>query len=407
MRFIRGGEKPEKVFEPRRANVNPKIYVSRRDVEDNLRRGIRGGMHLVLTGDSGTGKSWLYKRLLELDGIKYRTIDCAIVASEGSFDPEFETHIAQLIDWDPTVLKEMKQAELNVVVAKGGAEVTREYEKPKVNNFLKLLVALRAKGDDYFLVIENCEKLFEDSKLINSLGGLITLLDNPDYAKFKVRFLIVGTQREIQHYFERTPALAPVSNRIKEIRQMRPLKFSETLEFLKKGFSLVNIEHSEQELYEFANEVQRITFGVPQRIHEYCLEFCYSLLDGKVGKDAIRDASYKWIEGSMIAFRSIVSKTVKGSKEGSKKLQVLYCFANFFGESMSVSDVEREMRKHFDGLPKNLGLWSIINALVECEIIISRSKDKFYELSDQRLKMILRVLLVKDDELGVRCVRIW
>jgi ABC-type lipoprotein export system ATPase subunit len=52
----------DEVFKPRNHEVNDRIYVHRPDLEKSLELGLSGSLHTVIYGESGSGKSWLYKK---------------------------------------------------------------------------------------------------------------------------------------------------------------------------------------------------------------------------------------------------------------------------------------------------------------------------------------------------------
>ena len=63
--------KPEHVFTPRLAEVNKEMYVSRPHLEKALKTALRGNLHLLIHGESGTGKSWLYKQTFQNNAINF------------------------------------------------------------------------------------------------------------------------------------------------------------------------------------------------------------------------------------------------------------------------------------------------------------------------------------------------
>jgi len=65
------------VFTPRRTEVNSDIYVDRPQLEKELRRSLEGSLHTIIYGESGSGKTWLYKKVLaDLDAY-VATANCA------------------------------------------------------------------------------------------------------------------------------------------------------------------------------------------------------------------------------------------------------------------------------------------------------------------------------------------
>ncbi|MFP3373596.1 AAA family ATPase, partial [Pseudomonas sp. SIMBA_068] len=56
------------------------MYVHRPRLELELSRAFKRNSHTLIFGESGNGKSWLYKKVLEDDGITYVTVNCANAA---------------------------------------------------------------------------------------------------------------------------------------------------------------------------------------------------------------------------------------------------------------------------------------------------------------------------------------
>jgi MoxR-like ATPase len=64
MALIRADLKPEDVFTPRAATVNQSMYIDRPQLERSIETSLRVKFHLIIHGESGTGKTWLYKKVL-------------------------------------------------------------------------------------------------------------------------------------------------------------------------------------------------------------------------------------------------------------------------------------------------------------------------------------------------------
>ncbi len=58
------------VFTPRSASVNPRMYIDRPAHQKDLKRAVEGSLHAILCGESGGGKSWLYRHVAQLEGWK-------------------------------------------------------------------------------------------------------------------------------------------------------------------------------------------------------------------------------------------------------------------------------------------------------------------------------------------------
>ena len=77
------------VFTPRNHEVNLKMYVPRLEHETALLRAIQGTMHCLIFGESGNGKSWLYKKVLDQNKIIYVVANCANATRSGSIQKKY------------------------------------------------------------------------------------------------------------------------------------------------------------------------------------------------------------------------------------------------------------------------------------------------------------------------------
>ncbi len=83
-------DKIENVFTPRSAKVNKMMYINRGDLEKELYRKTRGTQHIIIHGESGCGKSWLYKKVLAEKKIHYEVVNLASADNHKSIDKILE-----------------------------------------------------------------------------------------------------------------------------------------------------------------------------------------------------------------------------------------------------------------------------------------------------------------------------
>jgi ATP-dependent protease Clp ATPase subunit len=83
-------KRPEvnQVFTPRNSEVNREIYISRPNHERELIRALQGSLHCLIFGHSGTGKSWLYKKILKDLDAHFVIANCANASRLGSITEE-------------------------------------------------------------------------------------------------------------------------------------------------------------------------------------------------------------------------------------------------------------------------------------------------------------------------------
>lgn len=128
MNFFSSSVKPEDVFTPRSAEVNSNMYISRPALEAAISAALRRNLHMLIHGESGTGKSWLYKSSLIKLGVPYLVANLANASRLGSVAAELQNLIDREQQANKVSYEEEKTAELSTVVAKGALSHTGQYE---------------------------------------------------------------------------------------------------------------------------------------------------------------------------------------------------------------------------------------------------------------------------------------
>ena len=107
--------------------------------------------------------------------------------------------------------------------------------------------------------------------LMEELGNIILLLDDPDYAEHDIKILIVGVPSDVIEYYQRIPNLEPVSNRLTELPTVSSLNWGQIEDFVKRGFvGHLKVALSAAQIREIALHLEDVTLGIAQRLHEYC-----------------------------------------------------------------------------------------------------------------------------------------
>ena len=92
-------------FSIRRGEVNAEMYVHRPDLESALVRAIHSGQHIAITGESGCGKSWLYKIVFQENNVFYKTVNLALATDDG----DISSAIVRTVLEGNAVLKETEK----------------------------------------------------------------------------------------------------------------------------------------------------------------------------------------------------------------------------------------------------------------------------------------------------------
>lgn len=81
--------RPDEVFTPRSPSVNQEMYVKRTDLERSLSNAIKGSKNIIVSGESGSGKTWLYKSVFEAEGVTFESVNLSNASLKGSLDAAF------------------------------------------------------------------------------------------------------------------------------------------------------------------------------------------------------------------------------------------------------------------------------------------------------------------------------
>ncbi len=229
--------KPAEVFTPRNSEVNESMYIARPDLETALERGINGTLHVILHGESGSGKSWLYKQVLNRLDAEAVVANLASAARVGSIVGTIQAAVHHLAKPAKTGYAESKSAEVGAIVGKGGLTHTDNYVLPE-KDALEVCYALmrRSAGTKTCcLVLDNLETIFESEPLMSELGEIVILLDDSRYAQHKIKLVIVGVPSGVREYFSRVQNRMTVSNRLQELPEVAALTKEQVNSLVRTG----------------------------------------------------------------------------------------------------------------------------------------------------------------------------
>ncbi|MDT3305964.1 AAA family ATPase [Shewanella vaxholmensis] len=390
------------VFTPRRGEVNPDMYVHRPKLEKQLLRSFNRFCHTLVYGESGNGKSWLFKKVLEENKIPY-------VIANGGNSSRLKSITAELYSCliAPGTIKKLgfteeKTAELNAVVAKGTLKHNGQYE---ISQEEPLLTAFRvlgesAKGKRSIIVIDNLEFIFSSKDLMEELANILILLDDQRYAQYEVNFLLVGTPLNVMKYFRETKNIESVSNRLDEVSKISSLDSDQTMELIRRGFKQLSVEIEGRELMYLASHIWSVTLGIAQRVQEFCEFLAYEVEDNSwvYDKELIKQASYNWLlNGLQHSYQAIESHFNSKGTTVARKNQVIYCLSQLKIHQFDTNQIDAAIRKNFpDTIPKtNMGIYRILIELTKgpTPLLCSNSAINKFSVVDPKYIMCARVIL--------------
>ena len=399
---------PDDVFTPRSASVNDAMYVDRPTHQVSLATGLRGTKHLILFGESGTGKSWLYKRVFERNSIAYETINMANASRLGSISNALKNVVDRKGESIKTGFKEKKQFGISYGVMSGQLDHTGEYTIGSKEPFERCIESLRAKAGNQsaVLVVDNLESIFSDPKMMSELGNIITLIDDDKYADYRVKILLVGVPDDVKRYFSLTANLSTVSNRINELPEVARMTRAEVVDLATRGF-VEELGYSWESggKESILSHIVWVTDRIPQQVHEYCLELSRmaEIHGGTLSDSFLDDCDLEWMRQSLTANYSVIEQrmNVRETRAGRRN-QTLFSLGCVDSEDFKFSDIEELLRENFAESTTNdmtLNVAGILGELANknTPIIRRTPKGDQYRFVNPKYRMCLRTMLRKTD----------
>ncbi|HEX8962148.1 MAG TPA: ATP-binding protein [Rhodocyclaceae bacterium] len=393
--------KPEQVFTPRSAEVNPEMYVPRPALEKALKLALRGNLHIIIHGESGTGKSWLYKKTFRDSGVQFLVANLANASRLGSISAELKNLIDREGDAVKTGYEEEKSAEVSALLAKGELSHTGQYDIGQMEPFEAALRFLRNKAgsNTAVLVFDNLEAAFTEP-LLKELADLVILCDDERYSKYAIKILIVGVPSGIKEYFYKTPHHSTVANRLTELPEVARMERDECFSLVSRGL-IEKLRYEVPEIDKVARHVSWITDRIPQMVHEYCLELAFLGEETRsLGQENASAADVAWLSKSQyFAYSAIESHMNERDTKAGRRNQTLYALSLCDGEEFRAPEIEAFVRAEFptstDDTALNVPQMMSQLSSGERPIVRRSPKGDAFAFADPRYRMVLRTMLNK------------
>lgn len=394
------------VFTPRNSDVNKKMYIERISLEKELIRSIRGSMHSFLFGESGNGKSWLYKKVFAEKNIDFVVANCASASMKKSIVDEIYDVCVENGTSKKTAYLETKKAGVKAI---GTAELAHQgnYEIKQEDKLIESFKALNecSSSKPAVIVFDNVETIFKNEELMGELSDIIILLDDQRYSKYNVKFLIVGVPNEVLEYFSSAKNPASVGNRIEEIERVAGLLAKQVLEFCEIGFKThLKIDISEVQIKRLARHIFDITLGVPQRMHEYCEGLSYLIEDAdwEYKTNLLDDADFNWLKKGLRENYSVIEKHLNADETvNGRRNQVIYALGKIANHQVNTTKIGEKIAEEFpNSAPEsNSGIGQVLSYLAKGEkpVLKKIANSRSYALTDPRYLMCIRIMLYKDE----------
>lgn len=399
------------VFTPRNSEVNLRMYVPRVRLESALVDSLQGSMHTLIFGESGNGKSWLYKKVLDQENLPYAVANCGSASRKKSLTEEIRSVLIADGTAHKTGYSETKDAGISAGFANAKLEHEGQYELQKPDPLLSALSTYSRKvgGKRWILVLDNLESVFSRPDIMDELADIIILLDDSRFARLKVKILIVGTPTGVLDYFSKTKNLEAVSNRIEEIPKVGSLSKAMVHTIVSRGLNdHLKFGIPKPDVEAIAEHVHHITLGVAQRIHEYCAKLARIISENRnrYDEDLLKKADRDWLIVGLRQSYSVVESHLNSKKTAvGRRNQVIYCIGHLDLHQFDSNDIRDRIQETFPDTVSNnhMGIGTILGELASGEnaLLSKNPATSEYRVLDPRYLMCIRVSLWLDPETKV------
>lgn len=238
------------------------------------------------------------------------------------------------------------------------------------------------------------------------LGEIIVLLDDARYARHKVKLVIVGVPRGVREYFSRTQNRTTVTNRISEVPEVASLSEQQVDRLIRTGFvAELGYECTEPTMVSIVQFANFITSGVPQMVHEFCLELAYLGEEAgrRLDESQLEPAALAWLQSSLTSsYTAVESMMNERNTVAGRRNQVLYALGQVAKDEFGYADIEDIVRQEFPDstADKTLNISGLLSELADRQdSLIKRSpKASSYVFVDPKYRMCLRIMLRNVEE---------
>jgi hypothetical protein len=407
MSIFKAPLRPDEVFTPRSHDLNQKTYAERPALETRLRRALNSFKYVILHGESGNGKTWLYKRVLQESGVNYQIVNLAKMHNEGSLNAVLALKLGEL----GASIATGEKKEVEGGIKPGGIGVnykdTVEYKSMPLGVLEQLAndMAMRSGQKPTVLVLDNFEQVVDNDSFVRQIASLIISADDEFIARTKLKIMIVGTPTNIKQMISKVSNATTISNRFTEIPEVARLELGEARHIMYRGFEqflkLTFIVDKNQLYKSISHKTDRIA----QHVQELCLKIAYNAVENKgiVTDKVVAESEQEWLEETLSADMAVVDTLMNAQEtKVGRKNQVMYCLGLIESEDFKQGDVERIVRSTFSvSKDINLNIPQILAGFAQSENPLIRKaapKGGKYRFCTPKTKMVIRTNLRLDKD---------
>lgn len=399
-------ETPDEIFTPRSAEINSRVYVPRPELEEELTEALTESQHLVIFGESGNGKTWLYKRVFAKKNVHWAIINLAQASLLGSLPDAFRNQIERLgrssIDSES-----LKGAGAAKFLGSGfDASWEKNFVFGKKEPFEELLSFISETGGKKLkiLVFDNFEQIVQNEAICKQVADCVMLLDDPVYSSYGVKLCIVGVPSGIEDALAKHGHIETISSRLKEIPEVARMTESEAKALVKLGLEDILKLQIIGDKEKFYKEILWVTDRIALELQEFGLKLSKEAFKNgkKIDRRVFNIAKKKWLNNSLKAnIAAVVSRLNSRETKAARRNQCIFACGMLKMSNFTYRDVEEEVRLQFPEDTKDvvLNISGELSGLTKGDNpILKRMKsDESYRFTNPKYKMVVRSILEKTD----------
>lgn len=401
-------KEPHLVFTPRAHQVNPDMYVRRAALEERLMDAFVSNKFIVIHGESGNGKTWLYKKVFADNKIHFEVLNLGQVAVAGSLGAAFSHKLGE---WG---YKEKTGEGTN---SSGGAKpmgiglehgLTSSTTYATKSPFLALLEQSRRRaGNDAraALILDNFEAVVDSPAYVREIAGLILSADDESVAQYNIQIIIVGVPNNLKETIVQLSNSAPVSNRLVEIPEVARMSADEASELIQRGLlDEIGLSLDEEINNEdLVKEISWSTDRIAQHLHELCLLIGQNAVRNGdiINKEVVNKSIQTWVDDTLSSDLAAIQAAMNARDTRiGRKNQTLYALGQCKLEDFKYTDIEDIVVNNFDTEGATLNISQILSGFAsEGNPIIRRNpKADAWRFVSPKYRMAIRAKVVKDDD---------
>lgn len=296
-----------------RAEFSKEKYIKRDYYEKSYQKALRSPKCIIVKGFSGSGKTWLTHNILIENDKECEWINLSRIGNlSGGFNDFFKSQLKKY----KSEISEEKKAAANALVATGELATSNTY----VFSYDYYYEYLKNNQHKY-IIFDNLETIINNQPVIESLGAIITMIDDPKVQETDVKFIIIGTNSDIMSVFGKLPNIDTIRSRTQDIPEIKGFNFVECSNYITENFKRMKIDLPNPN--EFIKFIYKCTNGIPQNVNDLCREICYECIEHQ--KDCIdniptntnpilKEAQLNWIKSTFSSDYTKIFKLYTANK---------------------------------------------------------------------------------------------